>query len=54
MGLIASGSRISRSGAPHTFVTTEMFLATFDVQSLSEFPELELWAAASSLTEHFT
>ncbi|MEQ8699632.1 MAG: SMC-Scp complex subunit ScpB [Bauldia litoralis] len=32
--LIASGPRSPRPGAPHTFVTTETFLVTFDLQSL--------------------
>jgi len=40
--LIASGPRSPRAGAPHTFVTTEKFLATFDLQSLRDLPELEL------------
>ncbi|RKF12463.1 SMC-Scp complex subunit ScpB [Roseovarius spongiae] len=40
--LIASGPRAPRSGAPHTFVTTETFLVTFDLQSLRDLPELEL------------
>jgi segregation and condensation protein B len=40
--LIASGPRSPRSGAPHTFVTTETFLATFDLQTLRDLPELEL------------
>lgn len=38
--LIASGPRSPRPGAPHTFVTTETFLATFDLQSLRDLPEL--------------
>lgn len=42
MDLIASGPRSPRPGAPHTFVTTERFLATFDLQSLRDLPELEL------------
>lgn len=42
MELIASGPRSPRPGAPHTFVTTETFLATFDLQSLRDLPELEL------------
>lgn len=41
-GLIASGPRLPRPGAPHTFVTTEAFLVTFDLQSLRDLPELEL------------
>lgn len=40
--LIASGPRAPRPGAPHTFVTTETFLATFDLQSLRDLPELGL------------
>lgn len=40
--LIASGPRAPRAGAPHTFVTTETFLMTFDIQSLRDLPELEL------------
>jgi segregation and condensation protein B len=39
--LIASGPRAPRQGAPHTFVTTEAFLATFDLQSLRDLPELD-------------
>lgn len=40
--LIASGPRSPRPGAPHTFVTTETFLATFDLSGLRDLPELEL------------
>ena len=40
--LIASGPRAPRPGAPHTFVTTEMFLTAFDLQTLRDLPELEL------------
>jgi len=40
--LIASGPRSPRPGAPHTFVTTETFLATFDLQTLRDLPELDL------------
>ncbi len=40
--LIASGPRAPRPGAPHTFVTTPEFLATFDLQSLRDLPELEV------------
>ena len=43
--LIASGPRAPRPGAPHTFVTTEMFLATFDLQTLRDLPELDLAVA---------
>lgn len=40
--LIESGPRSPRPGAPHTFVTTETFLATFDLQSLRDLPEMEI------------
>ncbi|MEM8575560.1 MAG: SMC-Scp complex subunit ScpB [Pseudomonadota bacterium] len=43
--LIASGPRSPRPGAPHTFVTTETFLVTFDLQTLRDLPELELMPA---------
>ena len=39
--LIASGPRSPRPGAPHTFVTTDTFLVTFDLQSLRHLPELD-------------
>ncbi|MEM1149007.1 MAG: SMC-Scp complex subunit ScpB [Pseudomonadota bacterium] len=41
--LIASGPRSPRPGAPHTFVTTETFLVTFDLQGLRDLPELEVF-----------
>lgn len=40
--LIANGPRAPRPGAPHTFVTTDNFLAMFDLQSLRDLPELEI------------
>ena len=40
-GLIAAGPRSPRPGAPHTFVTTDAFLATFDLRSLRDLPDLE-------------
>jgi len=40
--LIASGPRAPRAGAPHTFVTTEQFLVTFDLETLRDLPELDL------------
>nr|WP_254696746.1 SMC-Scp complex subunit ScpB [Phaeobacter inhibens] len=40
--LIASGPRSPRPGAPHTFVTTEIFLTAFDLHSLRDLPDLEL------------
>lgn len=40
--LIGNGPKSPRPGAPHTFVTTTEFLATFDLQSLRDLPELDL------------
>lgn len=40
--LIANGPKAPRPGAPQTFVTTNEFLAMFDLQSLRDLPELEL------------
>ena len=37
--LIAPGPRAPRPGAPHTFVTTETFLATFDLKTLRDLPD---------------
>ena len=41
-GLIASGPREPRRGAPYTFVTTDAFLAAFDLTSLADLPDPEL------------
>ena len=40
--LIANGPKAPRPGAPHSFVATPEFLATFDLQSLRDLPDLEL------------
>lgn len=40
--LIAPGPRSPRPGAPYTFVTTETFLAAFDLESLADFPDREM------------
>jgi len=40
-GLIAPGPRAPRRGAPYTFVTTDGFLAAFDLQSLQDLPDQE-------------
>lgn len=37
--LIVTGPREPRCGAPHTFVTTETFLAAFGMQSLRDLPD---------------
>jgi segregation and condensation protein B len=40
-GLIGTGPREPRRGAPYTFVTTDSFLATFGMQSLRDLPDPE-------------
>lgn len=40
-GLIATGPRAPRRGAPYTFVTTPAFLATFGLESLRDLPDPE-------------
>lgn len=40
-GLIGTGPRAPRRGAPYTFVTTEVFLAAFGLQSLRDLPDRE-------------
>ena len=40
-GLIATGPREPRRGAPYTFVTTEAFLVAFDLASLADLPDRE-------------
>lgn len=37
--LIATGPRAPRRGAPHTFVTTDSFLAAFGLESLRDLPD---------------
>ena len=40
-GLIGTGPRAPRRGAPYTFVTTEAFLTAFDLESLRDLPDRE-------------
>jgi len=40
-GLIATGPRSPRRGAPYTFVTTEAFLVAFGLESLRDLPDRE-------------
>lgn len=40
-GLIGTGPRAPRRGAPYTFITTDAFLAAFDLQSLQDLPDPE-------------
>ncbi len=38
-GLIGTGPRAPRRGAPHTYVTTDQFLVAFDLGSLQDLPD---------------
>ena len=40
-GLIATGPRAPRRGAPYTFVTTQQFLMAFGLESLRDLPDRE-------------
>ena len=40
-GLIGTGPRSPRRGAPYTYVTTEKFLVAFDLESLQDLPDRE-------------
>jgi segregation and condensation protein B len=40
-GLIGTGPRSPRRGAPYTYVTTEQFLIAFDLVSLQDLPDRE-------------
>ncbi|MWD29921.1 SMC-Scp complex subunit ScpB [Aquicoccus sp. SCR17] len=40
-GLIGTGPRSPRRGAPYTYVTTEQFLLAFDLDSLQDLPDGE-------------
>ena len=40
-GMIGTGPRSPRRGAPYTYVTTEQFLVAFDLDSLQDLPDRE-------------
>ncbi|MEO0525192.1 MAG: SMC-Scp complex subunit ScpB [Pseudomonadota bacterium] len=40
-GLIGTGPRSPRRGAPYTYVTTEQFLVAFDLETLQDLPDRE-------------
>ncbi|MFQ6550251.1 SMC-Scp complex subunit ScpB [Aestuariibius sp. 2305UL40-4] len=40
-GLIGTGPRSPRGGAPYIYMTTEQFLVAFDLQSLQDLPDRE-------------
>lgn len=50
-GLIAPGPRAPRRGSPYTFVTTDAFLAAFDLQSLQDLPDQEALEDAGIATD---
>ncbi|MCE0507279.1 SMC-Scp complex subunit ScpB [Roseivivax sp. GX 12232] len=51
-GLIGTGPRSPRRGAPYTYVTTDGFLAAMGLESLSDLPEQEALMDAGLSTEH--
>ena len=50
-GLIGTGPRAPRRGAPYTFVTTEQFLVAFGLETLADLPEREQLADAGIVRE---
>lgn len=52
-GLIGTGPRAPRRGAPYTFVTTDGFLAAFGLETLADLPETEQ-LADEGLANHAT
>ena len=50
-GLIGTGPRSPRRGAPYTYVTTEQFLVAFDLESLQDLPDREQLEDAGLATE---
>jgi len=50
-GLIGTGPRSPRRGAPYTYVTTEQFLVAFDLASLQDLPDREQLVDAGIVSE---
>ena len=50
-GLIGTGPRSPRRGAPYTYVTTEQFLVAFDLETLQDLPDREQLEDAGVLSE---
>lgn len=48
-GLITTGPRAPRRGAPHTYVTTPKFLTVFGLRNLHDLPQLEVLRDAGLL-----
>jgi len=53
-GLIGTGPRSPRRGAPYTYVTTEKFLIAFDLESLQDLPDQEQLEDAGVASERQT
>lgn len=53
-GLIGTGPRSPRRGAPYTYVTTEQFLVAFDLDSLQDLPDREQLEDAGVLSATVT
>jgi len=49
-GLIGTGPRSPRRGAPYTYVTTEKFLVSFDLETLQDLPDREMLTDAGVLS----
>ena len=50
-GLIGTGPRSPRRGAPYTYVTTDQFLVAFDLETLQDLPDREQLEDAGVLSE---
>ena len=50
-GLIGTGPRSPRRGAPYTYVTTEKFLVAFDLETLQDLPDREQLEDSGMLRE---
>lgn len=50
-GLIGTGPRSPRRGAPYTYVTTERFLVAFELESLQDLPDREQLEDSGMLRE---
>jgi len=50
-GLIASGPRSPRPGAPYTYVTTKQFLLAFGLDTLRDLPDFEALEDAGLLSK---
>ena len=50
-GLIGTGPRSPRRGAPYTYVTTEQFLVAFGLESLGDLPDQEQLADAGMVAK---